>query len=750
MLFNNIRNIENMVLFLDINTKFSKNLLKALVSISDSSNFYIISNELPSVIFPSNCSFIDLNDFLKNFNLQKNIDTENSIAIAVHATDYAIELECFNFLKKLVIFTGDDTLFNRSRNQVLTKRFNNIFATVNAIGFCSFFHQQEYIKFLKQPALLMPYGYQTKEVIPFDDDFIKMDLRKTYHLDPFLYNVTIIPSQNILGVVKQLEEMEANLENFNLNNKINYNVVCKKAYKLALENALEQSDVLVSFRCFEEEDTHELKDCLKLSDLTISFDTIYSVYSVINIFVEKHHPLLTQFVREYSDFENLGTHIFNYETIEGLAKKTISLLFYDNKLFHKTEQAYERYIQTHSLSSLQEKLKVRIEQIFANNLHPNHEDTDFIVDDGKPLIVFSHFAQIESHRHSARLMRVRAMRDNFRKVGRCFTLMGSNDITLKKLEYLNYLVSKNIPITLVYEESLSAPASLDSPKSTARVSLRRLITNNNLPYYVFFRDIYQAYPVYETLVKDQALQRFKVLREEAVDMMKCAHKMYTPSEGFIDEMFVRGMLPQTDKRILDVLPPAINSASDILNGKYISGSNNIIKIVYSGGMGEFYDFSNFLKAMNLCKVLPIEFHLYIKRSELERSRHIYGYELDNASNIKIHTGSLTELAINMQFDLGMSLFDNDEYRKMAVPVKVFDYASLNLPQIVGVNNEACKIVTQYDIGFSLENSVEEIVKFLLKISKDRRILQSKQANIEKFRSENCWEDRVATVLKDAK
>lgn len=748
MLFNNMRNIENIVLLLDINTKFSKNILKALLSISTSANFYIISKELPFVIFPNNCLFIHLDDFLKNFKLQKNIDTENSIAIAVHATDYAIELECFNFLKKLVIFTGDDTLFNRSRNQVLTNRFNNIFATANAIGFCSFFHQQEYIKFLKQPALLLPYGYHKQETISFDNNFIKRDLLQTYHLDPFLYNVTIIPSQNVLGIVKHLEELEANLEKFNLNNKINYNIVCKKAYKLALENALEQSDVLVSFRCFEEEDTQELKDCLKLSDLTISFDTIYSVYSVINTFVEKYHPILTQFVREYSDFENLGAHVFNYESIEGLAKKTVSLLFYENELFNSTKPAYEKYIQKHSLPSLQEKLKVRIEQIFADTLHPNHEDTDFIVDDDKPLIIFSHFAQIESHRHSARPMRVRAMRDAFRKVGRCFTMMGPNDITLKKLDYLNFLVSKNIPIKLVYEESLSAPASLDSPKSTARVSLRRLIVKNNLPYYVFFRDIYQAYPVYETLVKDQALQRFKVLREEAIDMMKSACKIYTPSEGFIYEMFVRGMLPQTDKMMLDVLPPAINSASHILNGDYVSGSNEVIKIVYSGGMGEFYDFSNFLKAMSLCKTLPIEFHLYIKRSELERSRHIYGHEVDNASNIKIHTGSL--LAINMQFDLGMSLFDNDEYRKMAVPVKVFDYASLNLPQIVGTNNEACKIVSQYDIGFTLENSVEEIVKFLIKISENRKILQSKQANIEKFRGENCWENRVATVLKDAK
>jgi len=241
-----MRNIENIVLLLDISTKFSKNIIKALLCISSNSNFYIISKELPSVIFPNNCSFLHLDDFLKNFNLQKNIDTENSIAIAVHATDYAIELECFSFLKKLVIFTGDDCLFNGSCNKVLTQRFNNIFETANAIGFISFFHQQEYIKFLKQPALLIPYGYQTKDVIPFDDDSIKKDLLQTFNLDPLLYNVTIIPSQNVLGIVKQLEELEASLEDFNLNNKINYNIVCKKTYKIALENELEQSDVLVS------------------------------------------------------------------------------------------------------------------------------------------------------------------------------------------------------------------------------------------------------------------------------------------------------------------------------------------------------------------------------------------------------------------------------------------------------------------------------------------------------------------------
>jgi hypothetical protein len=86
---------------------------------------------------------------------------------------------------------------------------------------------------------------------------------------------------------------------------------------------------------------------------------------------------------------------------------------------------------------------------------------------------------------------------------------------------------------------------------------------------------------------------------------------------------------------------------------------------------------------------------------------------------------------------------------MAAPVKVFDYLSLNMPVLAGCGTEAGAIVSQNNVGFSIENSVEDIVRFFMEIVNNRELLKEKQKNIAKFVEENSWEKRVEQVIKDA-
>ncbi|WP_457561869.1 hypothetical protein [Caminibacter pacificus] len=724
----NCKKIENVLIFADFDNGFAKNLYKAINSIVDQeTSIFLISRKKIDFLISKNSYFFDFDSFIFS-NKRKILDTKDSLAIALNATKYGVELDFFEKLKKLVIFSGSDTLFNRRTNPKLTERFNSLLKNVDAIGFRSFFHLHEYLKFSDVPYLLLPYGFKNRK-------FDKFSLNNKTKL-----NIGIIPPENVNALPNYLKQ----LNNYIVNDEIvfNYKIFCKKEEKDKLKDLFIFEKLYVEFY-----ERNECENILNDIEITINFQKNYDVEGVFDCFLQKHHPIFVQFNREYSDYENINSHVLIYETIEGLYKKIITLLKNEDKFKDLTQEGYENIIKKQNFESLKNKLYKRIKQIMENDLEKYYEDTDFCVDDNEDFVIFTHFTSIEAYCHSERPMRVRAIRDNFRKYKRCFVFMGEDVVLRRKKEFLKTLLRKKRAL-LAYEESLSSPSPIYSVQGQLRHEFRKMLKNHGINYTVFLRDMYQAYPQYEKIVsKDSAYGRFLTLRDEVMDMFMNITKMYTPSETFVEEMILRGLVPQEYKNKLDTLPPGINKMMMLFDSHHISGGGEKIKIVYTGGMGEFYDFRKFLEAFYICKDLPLELHLYIKKAELNKSRHIYG-NLEENENIYIHEGSFTELAVNMDFDIGLSLFEDDSYRKMAIPVKVFDYLSLKLPVLAGNGTEAGKLVKKYDVGFNLDNNVVEIVKFLMQIVENREILKQKQQNITKFVLENLWEKRIEKVLKD--
>ncbi len=723
----NYKKLKNILIFADFDNDFSINIYKSINDIVDNNTkIFLISRKPINFLTSKNTYFLNFDEFIYS-PYRKSLDTKDSFAIALNATKYGVELDFFENMKKMVIFSGSDTLFNRRNNLKLTERFNNMLKNVNAIGFRSYFHLHEYIKFSDVPFLLIPYGY--RKVIKNES---KLESK---------IKIGIIPPENKNDLFSYLYKLNNLLKKQNL--LVEYNIFVKDDNIKVIDNKLKEQKIL--YKIISEP---YFKQYLKEVNITINFMKNYDVENDIDFFLQKHHPVFVFFNREYSDFENMNNHILIYETIEGLSKKIVTLVKNYELFYSITEDGYKKFIEKQSFNSLKNKLKTRIKQIMEDSFLECHEDTDFIVDDNQDLVIFTYFSNIENHRKSARPMRVRAMRDNLRKYKRCFVFMG-DEITLKRKEKFLKNLPKTCNIKMAYEESLSAPSSIHTSFGILRHNFRKFLKKNNIKYSVFLRDMYQAFPQYEKIVGiENSYARFLTLRDEVMDMILSATKIYTPSETFKKEMVLRGLIPKKYGYMLDILPPGINKSSMLYDNKYKCGLNEKIKIVYTGGLGEFYNFKKFLEAFYICEELPLEFHLYIKKQELQKSRHIYGYDLDKKSNIFIHEGSFTEMAINMNYDLGLSLFEDDSYRKMAIPVKVFDYLSLNIPVLTGKGTESGELVKKYDVGFVIDNKIPEIVNFLIDIVQKRENLLKKQKNIKNFILENLWDKRVEKVMKD--
>ncbi len=746
----NLTVIENIVIFADVQSNFTFNVIKALRTISPNSDMFIVSRKQPDFILPVKSYYINFNEFVLNIAFKKSIDTYKSLAVAIHATEYGVELDMFENLKKIVLFTGDDTLFKRSANRVLTDKFNAMFESVNAIGFSSFFHQQEYIAFLKSPALLIPFGYQTKEVLPDTFESIKIkEFLTENQLNNGNYNIAIIPPNNLLSVVEKIRELETYFSTFGVDNHLNYNIVCTQKEYQVLQKYLSAMDFSCLIKVFCYEERQKMSSLLRVTDMTISFKEIYSVNGAFNIFLEKNHPIFTYFTREYSDFENMGTHVFNFESIEGLSRKVTAILAKLDTFEDSVAKGYKRLMEKHSFVKLQEKLKRRIEQIFANDLHPCHEDTDFELDDDKPMMVFTHFANIASHKNSVYSSRIRTMKNCFRNKHRTFDLTGQRHIVLKKFQYLKFLLQEHkIQKNLFYEEALPFPHPEETEYFEVILEIRNFIENKGLKYHVYYDQFAQIYPSFVIALKEEkASYRFQALRNEILTVSQIATTIYIPSSNLSD-IFLRGILPKSHKNNFLPMLPAVNKTFNIYENKYISGSSDMIKIFVPIEFGNIDVMDTYLEVMYLCNELPFEFHICIV-SELEHNFcKNYEKKMDQLKNVIIHFGSFMEITITMNFDLTMIFLEQD-FKRAMVPTYMFDCLSLAIPLLTNKDTEASKIIEKNDIGFCINNGIEEIIKFLLKISENRELLKEKQKNIAAFVSQNSWENRIKQVLGDA-
>jgi hypothetical protein len=244
-----------------------------------------------------------------------------------------------------------------------------------------------------------------------------------------------------------------------------------------------------------------------------------------------------------------------------------------------------------------------------------------------------------------------------------------------------------------------------------------------IPIGVFYRDIYWKFP--------SLIGKVFYELDHGIygSLMK---KIFLPSDKMSE------WLPTSLKKKSLALPPGCEKPAGV-SPAYCGGP---IHLLYVGGVGRDYNISSLIQT---CGKSPfVKLTLCCRSDEWQQSG--LSDLTSGKKNISVVHASGSDLnALYAHAHLGMLSLEASAYREFAVPFKLFEYASWQLPILAMKGTEASRIIDENNIGFIVENNESSLEAILEKIYGSPDVLDEPRKNVEAFSRKETWLARARTV-----
>ena len=136
-----------------------------------------------------------------------------------------------------------------------------------------------------------------------------------------------------------------------------------------------------------------------------------------------------------------------------------------------------------------------------------------------------------------------------------------------------------------------------------------------------------------------------------------------------------------------------------------------------------------------------------RKSEWEKYSYLYRDYLND--NIKVIHKSGFELEdYYMKTDLCLAYFKDNDYMKLAVPIKVFEYIGHVCPIICSDNIAISESINESNIGWVIDYNDINLNNLLKDLLLNYEDIYNKHINCIDFLKENTWSSRASKVAKD--
>lgn len=268
----------------------------------------------------------------------------------------------------------------------------------------------------------------------------------------------------------------------------------------------------------------------------------------------------------------------------------------------------------------------------------------------------------------------------------------------------------------------------------------KYLRKHDVPVALFYRDIYWLFPIY-----DKQVPFFKAIfakifyRYDLYQYQRYLTILYLPS------VEMANYIPLKDKSFCKPLPPGHDNYNYKNQEETKASDRSKIKVIYVGGIGPYYQMHKLFEA--LVDFPNIEFILNTRKEEWEAVSGEYLSPLP--SNIFIFHKSGAELAsLYSEADIGILFVKPQEYRKFAVPFKLFEYLGYRKPIIASQGTWAGKFVEENNIGWCIPYDVGALKTLFRKITQYPELIKEKKAICEQIAPKHTWIARAQQVVKD--
>ena len=355
----------------------------------------------------------------------------------------------------------------------------------------------------------------------------------------------------------------------------------------------------------------------------------------------------------------------------------------------------------------------------------------------QPSMVFHLPYEIEDNPTGAGGIRPHRMRKAFSDLGyEVVDLSGTKPQRKEKFKKLKQRLSTGWRPQFMYAENSTMPNLLATSLKEGidpflEYSIMRSLFKAGVPIGMFYRDAYWKYK--DSLPKD--LYGKISVPLNVLDMIGYRrNKLH----------FFLPSLPMAE--ILELEPPltwsALPPAGDPDNVKPLPDGE--LKLFYVGGLATHYKLDEFVLALK--DVGNVELNLVCRKPEWDA-------EVKKNSDFlipQIHVQHLNSYELGPVYEeshVCVLAVAPSDYRKFAVPFKLFEYISNGRPIIVTAGTEAARIVESLDAGWVVQYSRDDFSRLLGHLRNNPDEVKDKARNARKAALTNTWTDRAKTVVE---
>jgi glycosyltransferase involved in cell wall biosynthesis len=181
---------------------------------------------------------------------------------------------------------------------------------------------------------------------------------------------------------------------------------------------------------------------------------------------------------------------------------------------------------------------------------------------------------------------------------------------------------------------------------------------------------------------------------------------------------------------------------------YNNDDNNKLIGIYAGIIGIAQGLEVLLTAANELKNENIEFYLIGNGPKLKKLKKMAkNMQLNNLFFIEqVSRNKIPDYLHNADF--GIIPLKKMDLFKGALPSKIFDYMSCDLPIVLGIEGEAKKLINESGTGICFEpDNVNDLIEKILWLKNNRGALDIMKSKGRKFVSENFDRSKLAEKLE---
>lgn len=345
---------------------------------------------------------------------------------------------------------------------------------------------------------------------------------------------------------------------------------------------------------------------------------------------------------------------------------------------------------------------------------------------------------------SASQIRPFKMIEAFKSIGyQVDVVIGKGKERKARIKQIRRNIKLGVKYSFLYSESSTLPTLLTEKHHIPTYPLLdfaffALCKKNHIPIGLFYRDVYWLYPEYKNSIGTlKSLYTAIFYKLDLLLYNKFLKVVFLPS------LIMAQKIPQ-----LTVNKYALPSGATILKSpsddSVVRDKSESLSFLYVGGIGELYDLQLFCEV--IAELGPeVKLILCCREQEWAGVKSIYQKYLLKGNILVKHENGPGLLSLYASADIGCLFIKSNEYRRFAMPFKLFEYLGQRKPIIAPHGTAAGDFVKSNSVGWVVSYSKEDLTHTIKSIIADKKAIDRVKNKVEECIQKNTWEYRAREV-----